>query len=1237
MEGQTTLTSYFTAAKSRQNTNPAKRRKVVVDPEVIPAKARMLFAEKSVSSNEEKLRLTQSDSPATGRIKQANRCRSRNGKTTRKSARNKIVSEGIVSVTTSSKDDHIEKRLRKQNMVNNDPESSAKKVINGFVPHVGSQDALQAKQSEAKITPQIPPQDSPNRAKPEFTQNSENVSTDVSKTAPKLENITSQPRKGLKANPWIAEQAKLVLSSRGKQALEKSLGRKKEEGISGRMVKESAKTVEEDTKVKKSQNAGVKAIVPRLSQGVTSGGAPKSTSSTTESVSKMPAYKRFSHLLEAKKPKPATTRNLPLPYHFKVLEEMFRCVDVVLSLKQKRYETCTFEKLKDSVQEMCRKKFEKKHLAQMQTVFPTAFVFQQSNSCASKKSEYHLTIDFNFDGKQSNQKPKDLRFIESSILIARQKQFKSELLKVTMGHHRQYLTRNFPSLSVDDDAIMRWHPCFPLDEVSEIEQSPLPEPPQIKTYSTAQDVLDRARLNMTPRVEKALNLAVQKSKESNNIKANLKSNEIKKDLNQAKNCNPSLKGVSQSLIEKIRQKEEKKIQESLTVDSEVVQKRVMLQRLPELCRIMKTYFVSERKAAIPLEDVSIKLAESYTSTLSSVQIEKHVKLLSEVVPEWLTIMYVRKCPYVKLKKNVNINSLVEKLKSKEQLFANAATVNKVLVKGKGKLAPIPLKMAVSSGKIESGIGDAISRLYPKVDETETPLPRSWSPKDKCSSIGLSQTNLRVHYKGVGRTHKDAAAVRTSHPIPASCGLYYFEIKIISKGRDGYMGIGLSAFGVSLNRLPGWEKMSYGYHGDDGNSFSSSGTGKPYGPTFTTGDVIGCGVNMIDNTAFYTKNGIKLGTAFTDLPAKLYPSVGLQTPGEIVDANFGQSPFVYDIAEEFKELQAHIDNTIETFSVSDKHNCWQTSMQRLVSTYLVHHGYSATAEVFAQTTGQPISEDLASIKNRQRIQKLILAGRVGEAIEMTQKLYPGLLERNQNLLFSLKCRQFVEMVSGQDSEVRGPGAYSPSRSNKSSPCSSPTHPHSSSSSGNSLNSSPHSSNGFVSNGIQNGVAGGVETLMEIEEENEVDVSRNGVLNGSASQEEISCSPMRDVSQKRSSCTLGNNDLIEKILVYGRELKSLSVELKQEHGTNPANKRALEDAFSLLAYNDPHNSPVAYLLDPTQREPVCSALNSAILESQDLPRQPPLELCLGQTLECIKLMAKSGLGACAFTSLDGVLQG
>ena len=42
----------------------------------------------------------------------------------------------------------------------------------------------------------------------------------------------------------------------------------------------------------------------------------------------------------------------------------------------------------------------------------------------------------------------------------------------------------------------------------------------------------------------------------------------------------------------------------------------------------------------------------------------------------------------------------------------------------------------------------LKTLYPFVNEDETPLPRSWSTKDKYNFIGLSQSNLRVHYKGM---------------------------------------------------------------------------------------------------------------------------------------------------------------------------------------------------------------------------------------------------------------------------------------------------------------------------------------------------------------------------------------------------------------------------------------------------------------------------------------------------------
>lgn len=584
--------------------------------------------------------------------------------------------------------------------------------------------------------------------------------------------------------------------------------------------------------------------------------------------------------------------------------------------------------------------------------------------------------------------------------------------------------------------------------------------------------------------------------------------------------------------------------------------------------------------------------------------------------------------------------------------------------------------------------DRLKSLYPVVNEEETPLPRSWSPKDKYNFIGLSNNNLRVHYKGVGKNHKDAASVRATYPIPASCGIYYFEVKVISKGRDGYMGIGVCAQGVNMNRLPGWDKQSYGYHGDDGHSFCSSGTGKPYGPTFTTGDVIGCCINLIDNTCFYTKNGVNLGIAFRDLPANLYPTVGLQTPGEVVEANFGSTPFIFDIEDYMREWRMKTKTTIERFPVLDRKGEWQTALQRVVSTYLVHHGYCATAESFARNTGQSFEEELASIKNRQRIQRLVLDGRMGEAIDKTQQLYPTLLDQNRNLLFMLKCRQFIEMVNGTDSEVRGSSLHSPrspcGSSSRSSPSMSPTHHtnHSShhpptgggtggkDSAGSSPGrSSPHHNKSHTShsgtglnsiseeamnsqNVAMNGNSPGHEGTPRIEDtaDDAMDTSDGEIedgmlLNGSSQYVNGSrCDQPDDegnndlmeveCSSRRQLCG-GTQAAVERMLQFGRELHAMSEQLKREQGSNTANKKALRDAFSLLAYSDPWSSPVGFQLHPVQREPICAALNSAILESHNLPKTPPLELAIGQASQCMKLMAKAGVGSCAFASVADYL--
>lgn len=45
--------------------------------------------------------------------------------------------------------------------------------------------------------------------------------------------------------------------------------------------------------------------------------------------------------------------------------------------------------------------------------------------------------------------------------------------------------------------------------------------------------------------------------------------------------------------------------------------------------------------------------------------------------------------------------------------------------------------------------------------------------------------------------------------------------------------------------------------------------------------------------------------------------------------------------------------------------------------------------------------------------------------------------------------------------------------------------------------------------------------------------------------------------------------------------------------PTYAYGLQEAFSLLAYNNPRASPVGFLLDPQLREPLALELNSAIL--------------------------------------------
>jgi hypothetical protein len=56
--------------------------------------------------------------------------------------------------------------------------------------------------------------------------------------------------------------------------------------------------------------------------------------------------------------------------------------------------------------------------------------------------------------------------------------------------------------------------------------------------------------------------------------------------------------------------------------------------------------------------------------------------------------------------------------------------------------------------------------------------------------------------GNGKNDDEVSSVRANYAMRRQCGIYYFEIQVISKGTDGKIGIGFCRRINSLERFPG---------------------------------------------------------------------------------------------------------------------------------------------------------------------------------------------------------------------------------------------------------------------------------------------------------------------------------------------------------------------------------------------------------------------------------------------------
>ena len=68
-----------------------------------------------------------------------------------------------------------------------------------------------------------------------------------------------------------------------------------------------------------------------------------------------------------------------------------------------------------------------------------------------------------------------------------------------------------------------------------------------------------------------------------------------------------------------------------------------------------------------------------------------------------------------------------------------------------------------------------------------PLPSKWVEVDRYGILETSAGGSDLKFGSSPKSHdNESAAARTDHPMPSQCGIYYFEVSVLTKGKDGYV-------------------------------------------------------------------------------------------------------------------------------------------------------------------------------------------------------------------------------------------------------------------------------------------------------------------------------------------------------------------------------------------------------------------------------------------------------------------
>ncbi|KAE8666404.1 SPla/RYanodine receptor domain-containing protein isoform 2 [Hibiscus syriacus] len=326
-----------------------------------------------------------------------------------------------------------------------------------------------------------------------------------------------------------------------------------------------------------------------------------------------------------------------------------------------------------------------------------------------------------------------------------------------------------------------------------------------------------------------------------------------------------------------------------------------------------------------------------------------------------------------------------------------------------------------------------SKAPVEMEEDEEVVPTELNTINSSAGfLVVAPDKLSVKYTAVSLHGHDVGVVQANNPVPVKRLVYYFEIYVKDAGVKGQIAIGFTSEGFKMRRQPGWEVNSCGYHGDDGRLYRGQAKGDAFGPTYTTGDTVGGGINFASQEFFFTKNGAIVGTFSKEKEMNrcLFPTIAVHSQNEdrlLPDsAKLVYSPILgqleYEAQERLKQ-QMTIENMPLPpnisygyllddlmFVVKECNKALKKServlkhQKRLVRAYLLHYGYEDTLNSFdlaskstippiciAQENGFDDQDIMYALNQRKTVRQLIRNGEIDAAMNRLRDWYPQIVQ------------------------------------------------------------------------------------------------------------------------------------------------------------------------------------------------------------------------------------------------------